>query len=264
MAKRVGVLATYEHPEPRPVSEWLDEHARTHPGLAESLVPVWGSAREAVADAYDGDYAGAVGNGVLAAVDLIPGTAMARTGTRTVKYLEKFGPLSGRTADWKAVRHWMGQQGYAGAGQPVHHLIEKNGALGKQIPDWLKNSPLNTMPMSDAVTHGRLHGKYLGLPQFNVAERVSAGTPKAVKAAAQSTWGSWAHGAKRRPRKTGDRLPDQVSGARLRRRGSDLRGPWRRRVAPALAPRSVRNLTGWHHRDPLSDRRLHVASRKSA
>jgi hypothetical protein len=34
-----------------------------HPGLWESLIPVWGSGREAIADYQDGDYAGAALNG---------------------------------------------------------------------------------------------------------------------------------------------------------------------------------------------------------
>jgi len=41
-----------------------------HPGFAESLIPVWGSGREAVADFQEGDYVGAALNGGLAASDL--------------------------------------------------------------------------------------------------------------------------------------------------------------------------------------------------
>lgn len=41
-----------------------------HPGTAESLVPVWGSAREAIADYREGDMVGPVGNGALALTDL--------------------------------------------------------------------------------------------------------------------------------------------------------------------------------------------------
>ncbi|MFZ4066841.1 MAG: amidohydrolase family protein [Phenylobacterium sp.] len=41
-----------------------------HPELLESLIPVWGSGREAVADFQEGDYAGAALNGALAASDL--------------------------------------------------------------------------------------------------------------------------------------------------------------------------------------------------
>jgi hypothetical protein len=38
-----------------------------HPELLESLIPVWGSGREAVADFQEGDHAGAALNGALAA-----------------------------------------------------------------------------------------------------------------------------------------------------------------------------------------------------
>jgi len=43
----------------------------THPGTAESLIPVWGSARDAIADYNQGDMVGAVANGALALTDLI-------------------------------------------------------------------------------------------------------------------------------------------------------------------------------------------------
>lgn len=49
-----------------------------HPGFAESLIPVWGSGREAVADFQEGDYAGAVLNGALAASDLFLAGSIAK------------------------------------------------------------------------------------------------------------------------------------------------------------------------------------------
>jgi hypothetical protein len=50
----------------------------SRPGLAESVVPVWGSAREAIADAREGDVLGAVVNTGLAASDLVPGAFIAK------------------------------------------------------------------------------------------------------------------------------------------------------------------------------------------
>jgi hypothetical protein len=49
-----------------------------HPGFAESLIPVWGSGREAVADFQEGDYAGAALNGALAASDLFLAGSIAK------------------------------------------------------------------------------------------------------------------------------------------------------------------------------------------
>jgi len=46
------------------------ENSVGHPGFAESLIPVWGSGREAVADFQEGDYLGASLNTALAVSDL--------------------------------------------------------------------------------------------------------------------------------------------------------------------------------------------------
>jgi hypothetical protein len=50
-----------------------------HPNEVEALIPVWGAGREALADAHDGDWLGAVGNGVMAVTDIVP----AKSGRRS-------------------------------------------------------------------------------------------------------------------------------------------------------------------------------------
>lgn len=54
------------------------EQSVGHPGFAESLIPVWGSGREAVADFQEGDYAGAALNAGLAASDVFLAGAVGK------------------------------------------------------------------------------------------------------------------------------------------------------------------------------------------
>jgi hypothetical protein len=75
------------------------------------------------------------------------------------------------------------------SGQHGHHwLIPQNG-WGKNVPDWIKNHPLNIKPMPDAVTHWRIHNGVGDLPRFNPAQRYWFGTPDWVKAATGSAAG---------------------------------------------------------------------------
>lgn len=143
-----------------------------HPGTAESLVPVWGSAREAIADYHEGDIVGAVANGALAVTDL--------SGQGYVlKSLAKGGLKVGGSHTWKKTREWMGHKGKGllEEGQHGHHwLIPRNG-WGKNVPDVIKNQPWNIKGMPNPQTHGRIHGPRAGLPQFNAVERYKVGTP---------------------------------------------------------------------------------------
>lgn len=151
----------------------LDEHLDSHPGTAESLIPMWGSAREAIADAREGDVGGATINGVAAVGDLAGGTAL-------VKGLAKGGLKLAGPHTWKKVREWMGPDGTGmlKPNQPGHHwMVERNRGLGKRLPDWLKNQPPNIKPTQNAEVHGRLHHRVGDKPRFNTAERFWYGTP---------------------------------------------------------------------------------------
>lgn len=147
-----------------------------HPGVGESLVPVWGSAREAIADAHDGDIVGATANAALAITDLAPGTFV-------VKGLTKGGAKLAGSHSWKITRRWMGDQGMLSKGQHGHHGIIPRGGWGKHIPDAVKNQPWNITAMPNAVTHGRIHGSYKGQPQYGQIERYWRGAPDWAKAA---------------------------------------------------------------------------------
>ena len=196
-----------------------------HPGFAESLIPVWGSGREAVADFQEGDYLGASLNTALAASDLFLAGSIwkglakggfyglekaARSGAANVvkKEVKKVAEevaekASGKVAkkkppagrfDWsKKVRPWMVDHGYLKKGQQGHHWLIPQNQWGKHVPEWLKNQPWNIKAMPEgplgAEIHGRLSHQYLGKPKFNVLERYIHGTPTWAKVGQASVVG---------------------------------------------------------------------------
>jgi len=171
----------------RKVAEAQERPSRSvgHPGFAESLIPVWGSGREAVADFQEGDYAGGALNTALAASDLFAGGAVAKGVIKGGKYALKASKSVAKDPyAWKNVRRWMGKEGILDSGQHGHHwLIPQNG-WGKNVPTWIKNHPLNIKGMSDPVTHWRIDHRVGDLPRFNPAQRYWYGTPDWAKAAA--------------------------------------------------------------------------------
>jgi len=153
---------------------------KTHPGFAESLLPVWGPAREAVADAVDGNPWGAAANVALAGLDVLPGAELLDDGI-------KLGSHS-----WPATRQWLTKTNFADKGQVVHHfLFERNRGIGKHLPDWFKNQPFNLKAMPSAEIHDRLNYGAWGKPQLNPLERYWHGTPFWFKA---SNAGGASHG----------------------------------------------------------------------
>lgn len=147
-----------------------------HPSTLEAMVPVWGSAREAIADAREGDIVGAMGNGVLAVTDLAPGGF-------AIKGVVKGGAKLAGSHTWKQTRKWMGEQGMLAPGQHGHHGIIPRGGWGKAVPDAVKNQPWNITAMQTPEIHGRIHGRYKGQPQFNIVQQYRYGTPNWAKAA---------------------------------------------------------------------------------
>lgn len=164
-----------------------------HLGAAESLIPIWGSGREALADLHDGDYLGAVGNGAMAISDVALAKGIA---VGVAKGAAKVGgsyAWRSRPQDEVAgVRKWMGEKGHLAPGQHGHHGIIPQNGWGKAVPDFIKNQPWNIKGL-DPVTHGRIHGRYtvngVKLPRFNPAERVWHGTPTWTKPAAAGAVG---------------------------------------------------------------------------
>lgn len=161
-----------------------------HPGTWESMVPIWGSGKEALADLEDKNYVGAAINAGLALSDIALAKAivsgLAKGGLKTAApYVWKTKP-----GQVQGARQWLGQKGFVGRGQPAHHwLFEQKSS----VPDWIKNQPPFITPMKDAVEHGRIHGPYtvdgVKLPQFGAGERLWRGTPPWAKAAYVSSAG---------------------------------------------------------------------------
>jgi hypothetical protein len=160
-----------------------------HPGLAESLIPVWGSGREALADYQDGDYLGAGLNGALAVSDLFPAADIAKAVGKGGFYAIR-GPLFRKAKDqtWKAVSGVMHTPGPFGVemlrdGYEGHHWLIPNNRWGKAFPDWLKNHPLNINELKE-TTHRRIHTRYKGKPRFGPVQRTWVGIPSWAKASA--------------------------------------------------------------------------------
>lgn len=155
-----------------------------HPGPAESLIPIWGSGREALADLHDGNDVGAAFNALLAGSDLFLAkdvlTGVLKGG------LKIGGSFAWRNAPWEAqgVRQWLGEKGFLAKGQPGHHWAFEQAS---KVPGWIKHQPPFVRGMVDAADHGRIHGPYKGLPQYNALQRIWRGTPDWWKAANVST-----------------------------------------------------------------------------
>jgi hypothetical protein len=170
-----------------------------HPGPIASMVPVLGSAQEAIADAEDHDYLGAAGNAVLAASDGVLVKAIA--GGVLKGGLKAAGPYVWRTKPREAhgMRKWLGAKGFLEKGEHGHHALIPQNGWGKAVPDFIKNQPWNIKGL-DAVTHGRVHGPYkvdgVQLPRFDFARRAWYGTPDYAKALAARAAGA-VHGATR-------------------------------------------------------------------
>lgn len=188
----------------------LDDVLRQHPGMAESFIPVWGSAREAIADAYDGDVYGAVGNALLAGADLLP-VGLAGKALKAAKASRKIVQESKRmdktrAYEWAKVRARLGKTQYLEKYQHGHHaIIPHKEGIGRYVPDRIKNHPLNIRGMPSHEVHGRIHGRYRGEPQYGLVERHVRGAPVwalgAEGAAAGHAVGGAAHQADERWRK---------------------------------------------------------------
>ena len=154
------------------------------PGFGESLIPIWGSGKQAIHDYQNGDYGWAAFNAALAISDvfLVKSiiTGIAKGG---VKMLLK----NPRT--WRESRRLYGQSGFAMPRQQLHHwLLRRNGqTAGTGALWWAKNQMWNLMPMKSQAFHTAVHG--WGPNAYNALERVWFGTPTWFKAGTFSGFG---------------------------------------------------------------------------
>lgn len=162
-----------------------------HPGFGESLIPIWGSGREAVADFQEGDYAGAALNGALAASDVFLAGAAGKALLKVAaKGATRAGARRVLSNTWGATQKRMKREGYIPAGQQGHHWLIPQGGWGKTVPPAVKNTHWNVMPLPAGV-HKRIHTRDLieRLPRFNLAQRYVYGTPRTAKVASGAAVG---------------------------------------------------------------------------
>jgi hypothetical protein len=162
-------------------------HPMGHPGLAESIVPVVGSAHEAVADFQEGHPFLAAANVGLAGLEL---TGVGDVGSDLVKGGIRFG----RSQTWNALRKAYGKEGLIDAFQPGHHIIERQHIPG-WVPDRVANHWLNIKPMTDRVidgvehtgaqVHRRIHGRARVngqlMPRFTPLQRLQYATKPSTR-----------------------------------------------------------------------------------
>jgi RHS repeat-associated protein len=156
--------------------------ASTHVGAWESLIPIWGSGRQAYYDFSEGRYVWGTVNTALAASDVF----LVRSLTTALgKGIFKVGG----SHSWPAVSKWLTKRGWREfPGQEMHHwLFHQNEGLGRYVPDAIKNEPWNLMPMPSRMFHLGLHGK--GLGAMSGLEAMWYGTPGWARAAVFSAGG---------------------------------------------------------------------------
>jgi hypothetical protein len=166
------------------MDELLRNRKVEHPSVGRSLIPIAGSAQEAVADYQDGDYVGAAGNGLLAVSDVFPAKVAASVGGKVIaKKAVYIAPRGGVDPyDWKKMRKWSGESGLLKKHQIGHHGIIPDGkdTWGQRVPEWFRNQPWNLRAMPEGpkgwAVHNGIHGQF-GEPQMGLVPAWTAGTP---------------------------------------------------------------------------------------
>jgi len=151
-----------------------------HPGTWESLIPVWGSGKEAIADFQEGDIVGGVGNAAMALSDVFLAKALAEAAAK--------GAFKLAPAAWRDARRLYLRQGFAIPNEPLHHWGIPQKGWGKIVPGPIKNQKWNLLPMETAE-HLRLHGNVPGGVKPPLPKRLMMGTPTGAKAAVANSSG---------------------------------------------------------------------------
>jgi len=149
---------------------WTDPLGLTSaPGFWESLIPVWGSGKQAVHEFECGRWGWGTFHAAVAISDVFLVKAAADA-------LAKGALKISGVHTWEATRKWLTKKGWREfKGQHMHHwLIPQNG-WGRYIPDAIKNQPWNLMGMRSAAFHRGLHG--IGPDPMNLLGKTAYGTP---------------------------------------------------------------------------------------
>jgi hypothetical protein len=146
------------------------------PNMAQSFIPVVGSAWEAAADLQDGNYAGAAFNGAMAVADLLPVGPAAKgikAAEKGITILKKGSVTAGAAA--KQIR----KAGLAKKGDEIHHTIPLNGT-SRSVQDPRNHYAfLKVLPQEQ---HRRLTGRWNGKPMYDPIRKIWYGTTDWQKA----------------------------------------------------------------------------------
>lgn len=154
------------------------------PGEWESIIPIWGPGRAAIDHFQNGNYWRGVGYTALAISDAFLVKSLA---TGVGKGAWKLGSHT-----WNATRKWMVKNGYADAGEPLHHWAITQAVAKKYGVEAIANQPWNLTRFGSQASHMRwAHGQmYQGIqyPFANLLYPITS-TPTWFKATVVSGGG---------------------------------------------------------------------------
>lgn len=163
----------------------------TDVGFWESMIPIWGSGKQAYEDFKCGRWGWGLFNTAMAISDVFLVKSL-------VTGIAKGAFKTAGSHSWKATRQWLNQTGRVEyKGQHFHHwLFERNQGIGQHVPDVIKNQPWNLMglPGTDNATSNAFH-QWLH-HHANPAQRLWYGTPAWAKAVGASSGGRAANAAR--------------------------------------------------------------------
>ncbi len=177
-------LYAYAYEDPINEVDASGLQATAAPGFWESMIPIWGPVKQS---AHDFDC----GRNFWGAVNLGLGVLDAATGASAIEGVARGAWKTGGTS-WRRVSEWMRQTRDIPAGVEIHHwLIERNSAIGKLVPDWIKNQPWNLNWEIGNQTHALYHGNVAGLGRNPLGPfgRAWYGPPTWAKTSAASAAG---------------------------------------------------------------------------
>jgi hypothetical protein len=162
-----------------------------------NFVPFYGPGRNAIDDFQNDRYwSGGINAGIaISDVFLIRSLLIGVTRGGIGALAKGNQAWLGRNAA-KAYRPYYGKAGYAQPYQELHHwLIQRNGPVGRYVPNSVKNQMWNLIPMSrsNPAIHQALHGKGI-LKTWRVPLTLYHGTPTYLKAAPGSIGGRYYFG----------------------------------------------------------------------
>ena len=149
---------------------------------ATSIIPIYGTGRNAINDFQNGRYIGGTINGIMAISDIFLVKSLfqgvAKGGLKALTYGNK--PWSRAPWQGDSYRSLYLETGFVKPGEPAHHwLIHQNGPIGKYVPNGIKNQMFNLQNFSSQAEHMIYgHGQnYLGQSGANTLGQLWHGTP---------------------------------------------------------------------------------------